>query len=56
VEEAREGISIVKDHEMKSTDKAEKDKANTGASTTTNVKSRREVLAERTYEHKVMRH
>jgi len=46
---------------MKSTDKAgkdkaEKDKANTGTSTTTNVKSRREVLAERTYEQKVMKH
>jgi len=55
VEEAREGITIIKDQEMKSTDQAEKAKANTGASTATNVKSRREVLAERTYEQKVMR-
>jgi hypothetical protein len=33
----------------------EKAKFTTGASTATNVKSRREVLAERTYEQKVMR-
>lgn len=53
VEEAREGITIVKDQEMK--ENTEKAKSTTGASTATNVKSRREVLAERTYEQKVMR-
>jgi hypothetical protein len=57
VEETREGVSIVRDQEMKEqADKTEKTKSTTVASTTANnVKSRKEVLAERTYEQKVMK-
>jgi hypothetical protein len=54
VEEAREGMTMVKDQEMKDA-KEKENKSTTLASTTNNVKSRKEVLAERTYENKVMR-
>ena len=54
VEETREGLGIIKDQEMK--EQTEKAKSTTvDSNTANNVKSRREVLAERTYEKKVMK-
>jgi hypothetical protein len=52
IEETREGVNIIKDSEMKDAEanKNDKVKSTTVASTTNNVKSRKEVLAERTYE------
>jgi hypothetical protein len=54
LEETREGVNLIKDQEMK--DSEERAKTTTAASNANHVKSRKEVLAEQTYEQKVRKH